>query len=79
MNQDFSHCSNQAFHFSLNSTSCTRFKGLQISFFFRDRDQGHDNAHHGDRDRVRGEVGQCQVGVKGIVKNEDRGEIIRGF
>ena len=69
----------QAFPFSLNSTSCTRFKGLQISFFFRDRDQGHDNAHHGDRDRVRGEVGQCQVGVKGIVKNEDRGEIIRCF
>ena len=24
----------QAFHFSLNSTSCTRFKGLKISFLF---------------------------------------------
>ena len=48
----------QAFHFSLNSTSCTRFKALQISFFiFVVKDQGHDHLHHGDRDRGHGEVG----------------------
>ena len=48
----------QAFPFSLNSTSCTRFKALQISFFiFVVKDQGHDHLHHGDRDRGHGEVG----------------------
>ena len=38
-------------------------------------DQGHDHVLHGDRDRGRGEVGKGHVGVKGIVKDEIRGEI----
>ena len=43
--------------------------------------KGHDHAHHGDRDRGCGEVGQCHVGVKGIVKeeNEVRGKMKRCF
>ena len=40
-------------------------------------DQGHDHVRHDDRDRGRGEVGQCHVGVKGIAKNKGRGEILR--
>ena len=40
-------------------------------------EQGHDYVHHGDCDRSRGEVGQCQIGVKGIVKDKGRGEKIR--
>ena len=30
-------------------------------FIFVDENQGHDHLHHGDRDRGRGEVGQCHV------------------
>ena len=35
----------------------------------------HDHVHHGDHDRGCGEVevGQCHVGVKGIVKDMGRG------
>ena len=37
-------------------------------------DQEHDHVHHGARDTGRGEVGQCHVGVNGIVEDEVRGE-----
>ena len=71
----------QAFPFSLNSTSCTRFKGLKIIFLFSWSRTRDFHVHHGYRDRGRGEVGQSHVGVKGIVKeeNEVRGKIKRCF
>ena len=40
---------------------------------------GHDHVHHDDRNRGRGEVRQGHVVFKGIVKDEGRGETIRGF
>ena len=52
---------------------------LRSVFYFRERDQGHDHVHHGDRDHGRGEIGQGHVGVNIIVKDEGRGEIIRCF
>ena len=50
---------------------------LRSVSYFRERDQGHDHVTHGDRGR--GQVGQAHVGVNGIVKDEGRGEIIRGL
>ena len=47
---------------------------LRSVFYFRERDQGHDHVHQGDRDHGRDEVGQAHVGVNGIVKDEVRGE-----
>ena len=52
---------------------------LRSVSYFRERDQGHDHVHHGDRDCGRGEKGQGHVGVNGIVKDKGRGEIIRCF
>ena len=39
-------------------------------------DQGHDHLPNSARGKA---VGQGHVGVKGLVKDEERGEIIRGF
>ena len=45
---------------------------LRSVSYFRERDQGHDHVHQGDRDHGRGEVGQAHVGVNGIVKERMR-------
>ena len=52
---------------------------LRSVSYFRERDQGLDHVHHGSRDRGRGKVGQGHVGVNGLVKDEERGEIMRCF
>ena len=52
---------------------------LRSVSYFRERDQGLDHVTQGDRGRGRGQVGQAHVGVNSIVKDEGRGEIIRGF
>ena len=44
---------------------------LRSVSYFR---KGHYHVHHGNRDHVRGEVGQAHVGVNGIVKDKVRGE-----
>ena len=52
---------------------------LRSVSYIRERNQGHDHVHHGDRDRGRWEVGQGHVGVNGSVEDEGRGETMRCF
>ena len=47
---------------------------LRSVSYFRERDQGHDHVHHGNRDHGRGEGGQGHVRVNGIVEDDGRGE-----
>ena len=45
---------------------------LRSVSYFRERDQGHDHVHHGNRDRGRGVVGPGHVGVNGIINPTSR-------
>ena len=45
---------------------------LRSVSYFRERDQGHDRVHHGDRDRGRGEVGQGIINrILSVVSKHD--------